>query len=621
MPIRNRGTAAAAAMFLAGLTMLSAAPAHGASGLATTRQRPAPGEGTSPSVSRPHPGLSPGRPAGEAGPAEAKAGTHTVISGNTLWDIAQQALGDATRWGSVYDLNRQTIEHEALRHGYPSSDQGHWIFPGTMLALPAPPTARTLPASRFMPAPCPTTYGELKDTRCGYLVVPENRAHPSSRTLRLAVARVRSSSPRPHADPIVFFTGGPGADALADIAGLTEAGLNRDRDLIVLSQRGTYSSERPLTCPEIDRFYGERVHLLYDAPSTGDRYAQAAARCHDRLTAQGIDLAAYNTSENASDAADLRKVLGIREWNVLSHSYGTQLALTYMRMFPEGVRSVTIDGVVPPSVATPGWTWSSMKESFDNIVSACAAQLSCRQHYPDIGATYLRMVRQLEAHPVTTYVTVPQVGRVKVVLDGGALLNWMVRASHASETFAVGVDELAHGHPERIAQQWASAWLPGSQGMFAHGFSLSVWCSEWVPFETPQEQLAKGQQAFPELPRSVLAQAPQLPFLRQACQAWNVPKAPDSVREVTRSGIPTLAISGSFDAQTGAQWGRYAARTLSRSTVVTLAGVAHGAYDRPCGAKVITSFFDDPEHPDTRCVNTVKPAPFAIGSEGAGTSE
>ncbi|ALV38283.1 hypothetical protein AS200_01010 [Streptomyces sp. CdTB01] len=434
----------------------------------------------------------------------------------------------------------------------------------------------------------------------------------------MAVARVRSASPTPHADPIVFFTGGPGADALADIAGLTEAGLNRDRDLIVLSQRGTYSSERPLTCPEIDRFYGERVHLLYDAPSTGDLYAQAAARCHDRLTAQGIDLAAYNTSENAADAADLRTALGIGQWNVLSHSYGTQLALTYMRMFPKGVRSVTVDGVVPPSVATPGWTWSSMRESFDNIVSACAAQPSCRQHYPGIGATYLRMVRRLEAHPVTTHVTVPQVGRVKVVLDGGALLNWMVRASHAPETFAVGVDELAHGRPERIAQQWASAWLPGSQGMFAHGFSLSVWCSEWVPFETSQEQLAKGRQAFPELPRSVLAQAPQLPFLRQACQAWNVPKAPDSVREATSSSIPTLAISGSFDAQTGAQWGRYVARTLSRSTVVTLAGVAHGAFDNPCGAKVITSFFDDPEHPDTRCVNTVKPAPFAIGSEGAG---
>ncbi|MFD8305171.1 alpha/beta fold hydrolase [Streptomyces sp. NPDC059690] len=619
MPIRNRGTAAAAAMFLAGLTMLCAAPAHSTPGVAAPRHKPSAGKDGPSLLKRSQPGLFRGRMPAERMPTRTRSGTNTVATGNTLWDIAQRTLGSGMQWDSVYTLNQHTIEDAARRHGYTSSDQGRWIFPGTALALPQSERAPTQPSSRFEPSPCPTTYGPLKDTRCGFLVVPENRAHPSTRTLRLAVALVSSASPRPHRDPIVFLTGGPGADALGNISELTEAGLNHDRDLVVLSQRGTFSSQRPLTCPEIDQFYADRVHLLYDAPSTGDRYAQAAARCHERLTAQGLDPAAYNTSENAADLADLRKVLGIREWNVLSHSYGTQLALTYMRMFPQGIRSVTVDGVVPPSQATPGWTWSSMREAFDNMVSACAAQPSCRQRYPDIGATFLRMVRRLEAKPVTTYATVPQVGRVKVVLDGGALLNWLVRASHAPADFPLAVDELAHDHPGRIAEQWASAWIPGSQGMFAHGFSLSVWCSEWVPFETPGEQLAKGQRAFPELPRTVLAQAPQLPFLRQACQQWNVPKAPDSIRAVTRSSIPTLAISGSFDAQTGAQWGRFVARTLSRSTVVTLAGVAHGTFDNPCGAKVITSFFDNPDNPDTRCVSSVKPPTFIIGSEGAGT--
>ncbi|MFF8929716.1 alpha/beta fold hydrolase [Streptomyces longwoodensis] len=605
MPIRTRGTAAAAAMFLAGLTVLSAVPAHGTPGAATTLLKSADGEG--------------GPPAARL-PRRAADGAYTVASGDTLWDIAHRTLGDALRWDRVYALNQQALDRAARRHGYASSDRGHWIFPGTALTLPGAGPAPTQPAPRFEPAACPTTYGPLEGTRCGYLVVPEDRSRPTGRTLRLAVALVRSASPTPHPDPIVFLTGGPGADALAGIGELTEAGLNRDRDLVVLSQRGTFSSQRPLLCPEIDQFYADRVHLRYDAPSTGDRYAQAAARCHQRLTAEGVDPAAYDTSENAADVADLRKALGIREWNVLSHSYGTQLALTYMREFPEGVRSVTVDGVVPPSEATPGWTWSSMRESFDNIVGACAAQPSCHRRYPDVGATFLRMINELEARPVTTHVTVPQVGRVEVVLDGGALLNWMVRASHAPADFPLAVDELAHGHPERIAGQWAAAWLPGSQGMFAHGFSLSVWCSEWVPFETPAEQLAKGRQAFPELPRSVLAQAPQLPFLRQACRSWPVPTAPGSVREVTRSSIPTLAISESFDAQTGAQWGRFVARTLPRSTVVTLAGVAHGTFDTPCGSEVITSFYDDPDHPDTSCVSSVEPVPFTIGGEGAGTS-
>jgi pimeloyl-ACP methyl ester carboxylesterase len=410
----------------------------------------------------------------------------------------------------------------------------------------------------------------------------------------------------------VFLPGGPGEDAISDISQLTDAGLNRDRDLVVLSQRGTLSSPPALTCPEIDKFYQRRIGLVYDAPSTGRLYVQAVSACRDRLAAEGVDLAAYNSSESAADLADLRTALGIREWNVFSHSYGTQLALTYMRRYPRGIRSVVIDGVVPPSVATPGWTWSSFKESFDNITGACAAQPACRTRYPELAAVFTGLVSQLEAHPVTTRVTVPGAGPVTVVLDGGALVNWMIRASHTPAGFPQAIDELAHGNPRLVAEQWA-ATLPAGQGAFADGLSLSVWCSEWVPFETAREQLTAGLRAFPTFPTSVLAQAPQLAFLRHACQAWEVPAADPSIREVTRSAIPTLAISGSFDAQTGAVWGRYAALTLRNSIVVTLAGVAHGAFGNPCGSHVITSFYDDPEDPDTGCVASVQPPPFIIG--------
>lgn len=467
--------------------------------------------------------------------------------------------------------------------------------------------------SRFVPSRCPSTLPHDVRASCGYLVVPENRIWPGGR-LRLAVAIVPSQSPRPHRDPIVFLPGGPGQDAISDIAQITETGLNRDRDLIVMSQRGTLSSPQALTCPEIDRFYQQRIGLRYDASSTGRLYVQAVSACRDRLADDDVDLAAYNTSESAADLADLRKALGIREWNVFSHSYGTDLALTYMRRYPQGIRSVVLDGVVPPSVATPGWTWSSVKEAFDNMIGACAAQPACGTRYPELAAVFTGLVSRLENHPVTTQVTVPGVaGPVTVVLDGGALVNWMIRASHTPAEFPLAVDELAHGNPQLVAEQWASTRLPGSEGVFAHGLSLSVWCSEWVPFETAREQLTAGLRAFPTFPTSVLAQPPQLAFLRQGCQAWDVPAAYPSIRTVTRSTIPTLAISGSFDAQTGAVWGRYAALTLRHSIVVTLDGVAHGVFHNPCGSHVITSFYDRPKRPDTRCVASVQPPSFVIG--------
>jgi pimeloyl-ACP methyl ester carboxylesterase len=47
-----------------------------------------------------------------------------------------------------------------------------------------------------------------------------------------------------------------------------------------------------------------------------------------------VDLAPYNTRENAADIADLRVALGIKEWNVYGVSYGTDLAQQLLLTIP-----------------------------------------------------------------------------------------------------------------------------------------------------------------------------------------------------------------------------------------------------------------------------------------------
>jgi pimeloyl-ACP methyl ester carboxylesterase len=451
--------------------------------------------------------------------------------------------------------------------------------------------------------------------QCWSLTVPADHGQPNGKNIRLAVAEIPAISPTATAVPLLYITGGPGSDGIQDSELLVEAGLNRTRPLIVFSQRGTYSSSTPLVCPSIDRFRGNSLDRPYDAPSTGEGLVKAATDCRKELVASGVNLVDYTTSQSATDLETLRTAMNIKEWDVIGHSYGTDLALTYMREYPQGIRSVVLDGIVPPSTATPGWTWSSLKESFENILSACAAQPTCKARYPDTGSTFSHLVNQLSTHPITTTVTVP--GRtepVKVTLDGGALVNWLTRQSHFPTTVPMEIDEMAHGNPGPIAQQWAEARiLPQSHvGVFAHGLSYSVWCSEWVPYETAAQQLQDGEKAFPTFPRSVVMQAPQLAFLRQICKAWNVPKTPQSIRSVTRSTIPTLALSGSFDAQTGAQWGPYVAKTLTNGIVVTLPGVSHGAFGNACGASVINSFLVNPKAPDTSCVANMKLPTFVV---------
>jgi hypothetical protein len=65
---------------------------------------------------------------------------------------------------------------------------------------------RALPVPRFVPTACPakpvpTTLPA--DARCGFLVVPANRAEPDGRTIDLTVGIVPAASPHPAPDPVV----------------------------------------------------------------------------------------------------------------------------------------------------------------------------------------------------------------------------------------------------------------------------------------------------------------------------------------------------------------------------------------------------------------------------------
>ncbi|MEU1430231.1 alpha/beta hydrolase [Nocardia sp. NPDC005746] len=488
---------------------------------------------------------------------------------------------------------------------------------GTNAPPGATPTTTPRKPAHYVESSCVTTpqpVSLLAGAHCGELEVPVDRTRSDGPTLRLAVAIVPSETQPPTAEPIVFLEGGPGLDGIAAPPIAPGAGLGHNRDLILIGQRGTQTTSTPLLCPELDEFYARRVGLVYDAPATGDLDIRAVTECRRRLAAT-TDLAAYNTTESARDLVDLRKALRLDRWSVFGHSYGTDLALVYMNLDGPAITAVALDGVTPPSAAGLGWTWPSARGAFDAVMRACEAQTACAQRYPGLGATFVRLVGELERNPVTTTVDLPGHPGTTVVIDGGTLLAWFVGAAgRLTAGIPAAIDDLDHGNPQSIATQYASGWMNTgpSNATVATGLTLSIWCSEWVPFETFDDQMRQARTAFPDFPESVLAQAPQLPFLREECAVWNVPKAPDSVRDVTRGSIPTLVLTGGFDARTGPMWGDYVAEDLSRSTVVVVPGWGHGVFLNPCGAQVIASFFRDPNRPDTRCVAATPLPEFTI---------
>jgi hypothetical protein len=71
-----------------------------------------------------------------------------------------------------------------------------------------------------------------------------------------------------------------------------------------------------------------------------------------------------------------------------------------------------------------------------NIFRACTAQARCRRSFANLERTFTNLVRRLESNPVRTTVADPNTGQpTPVVLDGGALANWLVGMSEYTPSF------------------------------------------------------------------------------------------------------------------------------------------------------------------------------------------
>ena len=260
------------------------------------------------------------------------------------------------------------------------------------------------------------------------------------------------------------------------------------------------------------------------------------------------------------------RALGIEQWNVFGISYGTDYALTYMRLHPEGIRSVGIDGIFPPPIAGGVSTWQSAGEGINAIFARMQRRSPrCHERYGDIGATFRELVQKYEQNPQTVKVSVPGIpDPVNVTISGGMLVQWAVSpGTHTAAEVPAAIDALAHGDATRIATTWAAPRLnPAGIGVLSNGLFYGVSCAEWVPYESEASVEAAGQRAFPTFPTSIHKNAPNLPFMRSNCDVWNVPPVDRSIRDVTESSIPTLVIASQYDAQTAPSFAALVARTL-----------------------------------------------------------
>lgn len=448
------------------------------------------------------------------------------------------------------------------------------------------------------------------EVRCGYLTVPEDRSEPDGRQIRVFVMRAPATSDDPKPDPLVMFAGGPGGAGSFELSSKVEEGLNSDREVIFVDQRGTHHADPLFNCTESEQAINDAISIPFLSDEATASDIAALESCVSRWRDAGVDPGAYNTAENAADFADLRIALGIDEWNVYGVSYGSRLALSYLRDHPEGIRSVVLDSVSPPNVNIAEDWWSAPASSFRGIFAACAAQPACATAYPNLEADFFATVNRLAQTPEVVQATDASGQPITVNIDPFPFLYAMIMASERGDASGVPkmIDDMANGDTASTVEAMLALQTPDFfLGLGGWGLAMTIFCGESANLTTEAAYLARSKEVLPEFPEVVFSVQPKQGRLFDQCPVWDVPARPD-LGEPAVSDVDVLLMEGMFDAATAPAWVDAVTPHLANVQVVEFPFTGHDVLDKSQCAKDLTkAFLNDPAAPvDGSCAAEIE---------------
>jgi pimeloyl-ACP methyl ester carboxylesterase len=427
------------------------------------------------------------------------------------------------------------------------------------------------------------------------------------------VAIFRSISASPAADPVVHLAGGPGSSSL-DVAGyMFNRGLDtilERRDFILFDQRGTGHSLPRLDCPEREAIGPTLLEGHLPPGESEQAIVDAFRRCRDRLAGEGVDLAAYNSAASAGDVNDLRLALGYEKLNLYGVSYGTRLALTILRDYPEAVRSAVLDSTYPLEINLYTSLAPNAERAFNVLFERCASDPGCAASYPELRTVFYELVDELNANPLPVTLSTGGTSRT-VLLDGGLLIdvlfvglyNRFVTASMPKMIF-----DILQGDYNILQERLRLYFDPSS----ALGMQMSVQCAEEIPFSLPEEAFAAAQGVEPRIAAFFPASVQPL---FAVCDEWHPAQPDPRENQPVASDLPALVLAGEYDPITPPDWGRMAAINLPNSFFFEIPANGHWVTrSSDCAVRMALAFWEDPSvAPDASCMQSIGRLDFILG--------
>lgn len=443
--------------------------------------------------------------------------------------------------------------------------------------------------------------------RCGVLTRPLDPSDAASEPIDLSVAIVPALSLNPAPDPLVVIAGGPGQSSISFYAAYARAfeGIRRERDIVLMDQRGTGQSA-PLTCDS-------PADAIVEGRMSQEQVVAEVQRCLEQLP---YDARFFTTSAAVSDLSALGEALGYPSFNLYGISYGTRVAQHFLRRYPQQTRAVILDGVAPPQLALGPDIAIAAQDALEAAFAECENQPACKEQFPALRNEFLFLRGELQTNPVDVQLLHPLTAEPTTVSFGGDELAGVIRllSYHPSSIALLPllIHSAASGNLIPMASQYQMTAVSVAASM-SLGMHNSVICTEDVPF------YATTDINEDELVATYIG-LKQLELLRAICDVWPAGIIDEDLKSELSSDKPVLLLSGSADPVTPPRYAEQAAKQLSNSLHVIGNRQGHGLAIRGCTPDIIADFIkaESVADLDTKCLERAHVMPFFLNFDGPG---
>lgn len=444
------------------------------------------------------------------------------------------------------------------------------LVAATLVAL-----AQATTTALFRPHSC--AEGIPARATCGAISVPEDRSRPGGRSVDLSIVILKSAAPA-RLPPLFDIDGGPGLPTFKNAEFYASNAVSKDRDVVMVDQRGTGRSNG-LACP-----------VLSAVPPTEPMLPEAmVADCLQSLKAMA-DLRFYGTADAVEDLEQVRRTLGYGKIDLFGLSYGTTVALAYMRDYPANVRAAVLMGTAPPQTMAPRYHAVAAQRALEAVISDCATRPACKARFPE----FRQAIETARAGATSPELLMERI-RTRMYAP----------ASRAGLPLAIEL--AAKGDSSRLF----GSNQGGPPNLTAYGMFLSVTCGESFPL-MDYEAAASSARATPFGDYRLRVQ-------RAACLSWpKVRLSPNHLDLPTKTNASVLFISGAMDPVTPPEWADRVAKVMkqARHVIIPAGGHIHDGLTNADSCLDVLSipFLDHGEldKVDASCVASMTPPDYLV---------